>query len=157
MPRAIDILLVDDNPDDVALVLRALRRQPLAERFEGVQDGAEALDFLFGTGAEAPRRLEDGPRLVLLDLKLPKVTGLEVLRRLKSDPRTRAIPVVIFSSSAQDRDILESYQWGTNSYILKPVDVGELTEAVSQIARYWLGLNRPALGRSDPAGPEASE
>lgn len=146
MSRAIDILLVDDHPDDVALVLRALRRQPLAERVEVVQDGAEALDFLFGTGAQAHRRLEDGPRLVLLDLKLPKVTGLEVLRRLKSDPRTRAIPVVIFSSSAQDRDILESYQWGTNSYILKPVDVAELTEAVSQIARYWLGLNRPAPG-----------
>jgi two-component system, response regulator len=139
---AIEILLVEDNPDDLALVLRVLRRQDLAHRVEVVQDGAEALDFLFCTGAYAHRRLEDRPRVILLDLKLSKVTGLEVLQRLKSDPRTRAIPVVIFSSSAQDRDVMACYELGANSYILKPLDMSELTEAVSQIARYWLGLNR---------------
>jgi two-component system response regulator len=143
---AIDILLVEDNPDDLALVLRVLRRQHLADRVEGVEDGAEALDFLFCTGAYAHHRLEDHPRMILLDLKLSKVMGLEVLQRLKSDPRTRAIPVVIFSSSAQDHDVMKSYELGANSYILKPLDMSELTEAVSQIARYWLGLNRPAPG-----------
>jgi CheY-like chemotaxis protein len=143
---AIEILLVEDNPDDLALVLRVLRRQHLADRVEVVRDGGEALDFLFCTGAYAHHRLEDRPRMILLDLKLSKVTGLEVLQRLKSDPRTRAIPVVVFSSSAQDRDVLESYELGANSYILKPLDMRELTETVGQIARYWLGLNRPAPG-----------
>jgi two-component system response regulator len=141
---AIEILLVEDNPDDLALVLRVLRRQHLADRIEVVQDGAEALDFLFCTGVYAHHRAADRPRVILLDLKLSKVTGLEVLRRLKSEPRTRAIPVVIFSSSTQDRDVMESYELGANSYILKPLDMSALTEAVSQIARYWLGLNRPA-------------
>ncbi len=143
---AIDILLVEDNPDDLALVLRVLQRQHLADRVEVVQDGAEALEFLFCTGAYAHQRVEDRPRVILLDLKLSKVTGLEVLQRLKSDPRTRAIPVVIFSSSAQDRDVTESYELGANSYILKPLDMSELTETLTQIARYWLGLNRPAPG-----------
>jgi two-component system, response regulator len=146
MMSAIEILLVEDNPDDLALVLRVLRRQDLAHRVEVVQDGAEALDFLFCTGAYAHHRLEDRPRVILLDLKLSKVTGLEVLQRLKADPRTRPIPVVIFSSSAQDRDVMASYELGANSYILKPLDMSELTEAVSQIARYWLGLNRTAPG-----------
>ena len=144
MTSAIEILLVEDNPDDLALVLRVLRRQHLADRVEIVQDGAEALDFLFCTGAYAHHCLADRPRVILLDLKLSKVTGLEVLQRLKSDARTRAIPVVIFSSSAQDHDVMESYKLGANSYILKPLDMSELTEAVSQIARYWLGLNRSA-------------
>jgi len=137
---AIEILFVEDNPDDLALVLRVLRRHHLADRVEVVHDGAEALDFLFYTGAYAHHRLEDRPRMILLDLKLSKVTGLEVLQR------TRAIPVVIFSSSAQDHDVTESYELGANSYVLKPLDMSELTEAVSQIARYWLRLNRPAPG-----------
>ena len=143
---AIDILLVEDNPDDLALVLHVLRRQHLADRVEVVQDGAEALDFLFCTGVYAHHGATDRPRVILLDLKLSKVTGLEVLQRLKSEPRTRAIPIVIFSSSAQDRDVTESYELGANSYILKPLDMSELTETLSQIARYWLRLNRPALG-----------
>jgi two-component system response regulator len=143
---AIEILFVEDNPDDLALVLRVLRRHHLADRVEVVHDGAEALDFLFYTGAYAHHRLEDRPRMILLDLKLSKVKGLEILQRLKSDPRTRAIPVVIFSSSAQDHDVTESYELGANSYVLKPLDMSELTEAVSQIARYWLRLNRPAPG-----------
>ena len=146
MMSAIDILLVEDNPDDLALVLRVLRRQHLADRVEVVQDGAEAVDFLFCTGVYTHHRCADRPRVILLDLKLSKVTGLEVLQRLKSDPRTRAIPVVIFSSSAQDRDVMKSYELGANSYILKPLEMSELTETLSQIARYWLGLNQPAPG-----------
>jgi two-component system, response regulator len=144
MSGTIDILLVEDNPDDLALVLRALRKHDLAERVEVAHDGAEALDFLFCTGTYAHRRIEDRPKVILLDLKLPKVTGLEVLQRLKSDPRTRPIPVVILTSSAQERDVVDSYGLGVNSYIIKPLQLSELTEAVRQIARYWLGLNRPA-------------
>jgi two-component system, response regulator len=146
MSNAVDIFIVEDNPDDLALVLRALRRYQLADRVAVAQDGAAALDFLFGTGAYANRSPEDRPKVILLDLKLPKVSGVEVLQRLKADPRTRPTPVVILTSSAQERDVVESYGLGVNSYIVKPLHVSELTEAVGQIGRYWLRLNRPAAG-----------
>jgi two-component system response regulator len=146
MSTPIDILLVEDNPDDLALVLRALRRQHLADRVEVAYDGTDALDFIFCTGAYAHRCLENRPRVILLDLKLPKVSGLEVLQRLKADPRTRSIPVVALTSSAQERDVAESYQLGVNSYIVKPLGFGELTEVLRQITRYWLELNRPTSG-----------
>jgi two-component system response regulator len=142
MSSAVDILIVEDNPDDLALVLRALRRHNLADRVEVAQDGAEALDFLFCTGAYAQRCREDRPKVILLDLKLPKVTGLEVLQRLKANWRTQPIPVVILTSSAQECDMVESYGLGVNSYIVKPLHLSELTEAVAQIGRYWLGLNQ---------------
>jgi len=141
-----DILLVEDNPDDLALRLRALRKYHLADGVEVAHNGAEALDSLFCTGTYAHRHIDDRPRVILLDLKLPKVTGLEVLQRVKSDPRTRSIPVVILTSSAEDRDIVESDGSGVNSYIVKPLQLSELTEAVGQIARYWLGLNRAVPG-----------
>jgi len=140
--RHVEILLVEDNPDDVELSLRALKKYKIANRIEVVRDGAEALDFIFGEGEYAERSLEDVPRVILLDLKLPKVTGLEVLERLKSDPRTRSIPVVVLTSSREERDIVQSYELGVNSYIAKPVDFDQFTEAVRQLGFYWLLLNQ---------------
>lgn len=139
----IEILLVEDNPTDVELTLDALGRHHLANRIHVVRDGAEALDFLLPTGTVAPRSAVDGPRVILLDLKLPKVDGLEVLRRLKADPRTRSIPVVALTSSREERDIVESYRRGANSYIVKPVDFERFSEAMRQVGLYWLLLNEP--------------
>ncbi len=139
----VEILLVEDNPDDVELTLHALRRHNLANHLEIVRDGAEALDFLFCTGAYTHRRIDDRPRVVLLDLKLPKIDGLEVLRQLKADPRTRMIPVVVLTSSHEERDIVESYQLGVNSYIVKPVDFSQFAETVRQLGLYWLLINQP--------------
>lgn len=143
MAGAIDILLVEDNPDDLTLVLRALQRHNLADRVVVARDGPEALDFVFCTGAYAHRCIDDRPRVILLDLKLPKLSGLEVLQRLKADPRTQSIPVVILTASTHERDIVQSYQLGANSYIVRPFDASELGEALQRIGRYWLGLNRP--------------
>lgn len=139
----IEILLIEDNPYDEELALHALKKHNLANRIVVVRDGAEALDFLFCTGNYAHRNVEDGPKLVLLDLKLPKVDGLEVLKRAKSDPRTRSIPVVMLTSSREERDVVESYRLGVNSYIVKPVDFEQFTDAVQQIGFYWLLLNQP--------------
>jgi len=139
----VEILLVEDNPNDVELTLHALTRNNLANHVEVVRDGAEALEFLFGSGAYAGRRLENGPKVILLDLKLPKVDGLEVLRRVKADARTRIIPVVVLTSSREERDLVESYSLGVNSYIVKPVDFQQFTEAVRQLGLYWLLLNQP--------------
>ena len=139
----IEILLVEDNPYDKELALHALEKHNLANRIEVVRDGAEALDFVFCTGDYAHRRIEDAPKLILLDLKLPKVDGLEVLKRIKSDPRTHPIPVVVLTSSNQERDIIESYELGVNSYIVKPVDFEQFSRAVQQLGFYWLLLNRP--------------
>jgi two-component system response regulator len=139
----VDILLVEDNPDDVELTLRTLRKHNLASRIEVVRDGAEALDFMFRTGAYAGRIDVSHPKLILLDLKLPKVDGLEVLERLQADPRARLVPVVVLSSSAEDRDIKDSSRWGVNSYIVKPVDFEQFSEAVRQLGLYWLLLNNP--------------
>lgn len=142
MDNFIEILLVEDNPNDVELTLHAFKRHNLSNRIQVVRDGAEALDFLFCTGAYADRRLEDSPKLILLDLKLPKVDGLEVLQQIKSDPRTRALPVVILTSSSEERDIVESYRLGVNSYITKPVDFDQFIEAARQLGMYWLLLNQ---------------
>lgn len=143
MAHEVEILLVEDNPNDVELTLRVLRQHNLANHIEVVRDGAEALDFIFCTGAYAQRNIENGPKLVLLDLKLPKVDGLEVLRRIKTDPRTQMTPVVVLTSSREERDLVESYQQGVNSYIVKPVDFEQFTEAVRQLGFYWLLLNEP--------------
>jgi two-component system response regulator len=139
----VEILLVEDNPNDVELALHALKKNNLANHIEVVRDGAEALEFLFATGSYADRKVENGPRVVLLDLKLPKVDGLEVLRRVKADPRTRSIPIVVLTSSREERDIVESYELGVNSYITKPVDFDQFTEAVRHLGYYWLLLNQP--------------
>lgn len=141
----VDILLVEDNPNDAELTLHALRKGKLANQIHLVRDGAEALDFLFGTGEYAGRDLNQRPRVVLLDIKLPKVDGLEVLRQIKADERTRSIPVVMLTSSREDRDIVEGYQLGVNSYIVKPVEFEQFTTAVRDLGMYWLLLNRPPV------------
>jgi len=140
---AVDILLVEDNPEDVELTLRALKKRHLANKVVVVGDGAEALDFIFANGAYAKRDVDNGPKVILLDLKLPKVDGLEVLRRVKSDERTRVIPVVVLTSSKQERDLVESYRLGVNSYMVKPVDFDQFLDAVSELGLYWLLLNEP--------------
>lgn len=139
--RQVDILIVEDNPDDVELTLHALRTNNLANRVEIARDGRAALDFVFCEGPYADRAIEDRPQLILLDLKLPKVPGLDVLKAIKSDPRTRSIPVVVLTSSREDKDIIESYDVGVNSYIQKPVSFADLTAAVAQLGLYWMILN----------------
>jgi two-component system, response regulator len=141
----VEILLVEDNPNDVTLTLRAFKRYNLSNGVHVARDGAEALEFIFGTGAYAGRSVEPTPRVILLDLKLPKVDGLEVLQRLKADLRTRAIPVVVLTSSREQRDIVESYQLGVNSYIVKPVDFEQFTESMRQLGLYWVLLNQPPI------------
>lgn len=140
---AIELLLVEDNPQDLELALRALRKANFANRIHVARDGAEALDFVFGQGAYTGRKLVDGPKVILLDLKLPKIDGLEVLRRLKGDPHARVIPVVVLTSSREQRDVVESYQLGVNSYIVKPVNFERFVEAVGHLGLYWLLLNQP--------------
>jgi len=138
-----EILLVEDNPNDVELTLRALRKQNLESKVFVVRDGAEALDFLFASGAYASRKLETRPKVILLDLKLPKVDGIEVLRRVKADARTCNIPVVMLTSSQEERDVSETYRLGVNSYIVKPVDFSNFVHAVGELEIYWSMLNRP--------------
>ena len=138
----VEILLVEDNPNDVRLALHALQRHNLTNNICVIRDGAEALEFLFCTGAYAHRSLTQSPKVVLLDLKLPLVNGLEVLQRVKGDPRTRSIPVVVLTSSHEERDIVESYRLGVNSYITKPVDFEQFTEAVRTLGMYWVLLNQ---------------
>jgi two-component system response regulator len=135
------ILLVEDNPDDEALALRALKKNNIGNRVVVVHDGAEALDFLFCTNAYADRDPHDLPQLILLDLKLPKVEGLEVLRRIRRDERTHLLPVVILTSSREEQDLVEGYKSGANSYVRKPIDFTEFVEAVRQLGLYWLVLN----------------
>jgi two-component system response regulator len=143
----VEILLVEDNPNDVELALHALKKNHLANRIHVVRDGAEALEFIFCTGEYQTRNNENcsQPKVILLDLKLPKVDGLEVLRRLKGDERTRSIPVVMMTSSREERDVVESYRLGVNSYIVKPVDFDQFTEAVCRLGMYWLLINNPPL------------
>jgi len=138
-----EILLVEDNPQDVQLTLRALRKVSLTHRVHVARDGEEALEFIFCQGTHATRRIEDAPKVILLDLKLPKVDGLEVLKRIKSDPSTKAIPVVVLTSSKEQSDVVESYQLGVNSYIVKPVTFESFVNAVQQLGLYWLLLNQP--------------
>jgi CheY-like chemotaxis protein len=143
-PNALEILLVEDNPQDLELALRALRKTNLANRIHTARDGAEALDFIFCEGLYRERKIDDGPKVILLDLKLPKINGLEVLKRIKGDPRTRAIPVVMLTSSKEQNDVVESYQLGVNSYIVKPVNFESFALAVQHLGMYWLLLNQPA-------------
>ncbi len=143
--KPVQILLVEDDPNDVELTLHALKKHNLANRVEVVRDGAEALEFIFCSGAYAHRSVENGPRVILLDLQLPKVDGLEVLRRVKADPRTKMIPVVVLTSSREERDVVESYKLGVNSYIVKPVDFEQFTESVRQLGLYWVLLNQPPV------------
>jgi len=137
----VDILLVEDNPQDAEMTIRALKKHHLANSVQHVTDGAEALAYLFATGPYSNRRVEDRPKVVLLDLKLPKVDGLEVLKAIKADDRAKMIPVVVLTSSKEERDMVESYRLGVNSYIVKPVEFEKFVEAVKQLGLYWLLLN----------------
>jgi two-component system response regulator len=137
------VLLVEDNPNDLELTLHALERGRLGNRVDVVRDGVEALDYLFGKGNYAHRDVTDLPRVVFLDLKLPFITGVEVLREIRADPRTSRLAVVILTSSAEDQDLQACYALGVNSYIVKPVDIDQFFAAIQQVGAYWLILNRP--------------
>jgi CheY-like chemotaxis protein len=137
------ILLVEDNPDDEALAIRALKRHHIGNEIVVAHDGVEALDYLFCTGIYADRDITNKPSVVLLDLKLPRIDGLEVLRRLREDPRTKFLPVVILTTSSEETDVLNSYSLGCNSYICKPVDFVQFSEAIRQLGMYWLLMNEP--------------
>jgi CheY-like chemotaxis protein len=140
--KQVEIVLVEDNPHDAELALRALKTYNLANNLIWLQDGVEALDFFFAQGQYSDRTIEDVPKVVLLDLKLPRVSGLEVLEKVKSDLRTKSIPIVVLTSSSEERDIITSYNFGVNSYILKPVDFDKFIEAIKEIGFYWLLLNK---------------
>jgi len=141
--NAVEILLVEDTPEDRELALRALRKSNLSNNIQVARDGAEALDFLFGEGEFAGREVGNKPKVILLDLKLPKIDGIEVLRRIKADSRTQAIPVVVLTSSKEQKDVVESYRLGVNSYIVKPVNFEGFAAAVQELGMYWLLLNHP--------------
>ncbi len=142
---AVEVLLVEDNPNDVRLALYAFKEQKIANHIHVARDGVEALEFIFCTGAHAERKIENGPKMILLDLKLPLLDGIEVLRQVKEDPRTRMIPVVVMTSSREERDVVDSYHLGVNSYIVKPVDFDQFAEVVRQLGNYWLLLNQPPV------------
>jgi CheY-like chemotaxis protein len=145
-PRDVEILLIEDNAEDAELTMRALAKQNLANRLVWLKNGALGLDFIFARGAYANRGSVEAPRLILLDLSLPKVSGLEVLQQIKADPRTRKTPVVVLSSSTQDKDILSTYDLGGNSYVSKPVQFEEFARVVTQLGLYWLLVNKPPHG-----------
>ena len=142
--KQVEIVLIEDNPHDAELALRALKTYNLANELIWLKDGVEALDFIFAQGQYADRSIEDVPKVVLLDLKLPRINGLEVLEKVKSDVRTKGIPIVVLTSSSEERDIVTSYNLGVNSYILKPVDFDKFINAIREIGFYWLLLNKPA-------------
>jgi two-component system response regulator len=141
----VEIVLVEDNPNDAELAMRALKEYNLANKLMWLKDGVEALDFIFAQGQYADRSIEDVPKVVLLDLKLPRVDGLEVLEKVKSDTRTKSIPVVVLTSSSEERDIIASYNLGVNSYVIKPVDFDKFVDAAKEIGLYWMLLNKPPL------------
>jgi two-component system, response regulator len=144
-PRA-EILLVEDNPSDVKLTLHAFKTANLANTVHVARDGVEALEFLFSSAPNGDQNALENPKLILLDLKLPRLDGHEVLKRIRSDPRTRGIPVVVLTSSSQERDVMKSYDGGANSYIIKPVDFEQFTESVRDIGKYWLVINHTQNG-----------
>jgi CheY-like chemotaxis protein len=141
--HGVDVLMVEDSEEDLQLALRSFKKANFLHHVYVVRDGAEALDFIFCQGAHASRRMDDMPRVILLDLKLPKVNGLEVLQKIKTDPRTKLIPVVVLTSSKEHRDLLTSYEMGANSYIVKPVAFDGFTKAMEGLGMYWLLLNNP--------------
>lgn len=147
------ILLVEDNPDDEILTVRAFKKSNIANEVVVVRDGVEALDWLFGTGEHAGRDVDQEPQVILLDLKLPRLDGLEVLRRIRADARTRLLPVVVMTSSQQDEDVIRSYELGANSYLRKPVDFERFVEAAKGVGMYWLVLNTRAPHRPSSAPP----
>ena len=140
---SVDILMVEDNPDDEKLTLRALSKHKLTNRIHVVRDGQEALEYIFCTGRYGDRKITDHPHVILLDIKLPLIDGIEVLRRIKADERTKTIPVVMLTSSREERDLVETYRLGVNSYIVKPVDFEQFTESARALGMYWMLLNRP--------------
>ncbi len=139
----VEILIVEDTPEDLDLTLRSLRKAKITNHIQVARDGEEALEFIFCEGPFAERKIEDGPKVILLDLKLPKIDGLEVLQRIKSDPRTKSTPVVVLTSSREQSDVVESYNFGVNSYIVKPVNFEQFSEAVQKLGMYWLLINHP--------------
>lgn len=143
MNQEVEILLIEDNNSDAEMTIRALKKKNFANKIIRLKDGAEALDFLFAKGIYAERKVENGPKVILLDLKMPKVGGIEVLKRLKADERTNRIPVVVLTSSSEDPDIEECYRLGANSYVVKPVQFESFTKAVSELGMYWMLLNHP--------------
>ncbi|MGA6981521.1 MAG: response regulator [Candidatus Sulfotelmatobacter sp.] len=142
MSNLVEILLVDDSPEDVELTIRSLRRSKIVNDIFVAEDGAEALDFLFCRGQHSNRTFSDLPKLILLDLKLPKIDGLEVLKAIRADPRTKAIPVVVLTSSKEQRDLIQSYDLGVNAFVQKPVDFEQFGEAIRQIGMFWMLVNR---------------
>jgi len=144
MPEGMEVLLIEDNPADAELTMHALRKENVANQIVHLADGEQALDFLFCRGAYASRSFADPPRVVLLDLKMPRVDGLDVLRAVKADARTRSIPVVVMTASREEQDLVSSYQLGVNSYIQKPVDFDRFRDVVRQLGLYWLIVNEPA-------------
>jgi two-component system, response regulator len=151
-PTQVDILLVDDSQEDVDLALHALRGENLANRIFIARDGEEALDFLFCSGPHAERSFDDPPKLVLLDLKLPKVDGMQILKKMKGDARTRTIPVVLLTSSREERDLVRGYELGVNSYIQKPVDFGDFRKVVKLLGLYWMLTNRSPVSNGEAKG-----
>ena len=141
--NAVEILIVEDTPQDLELTMRALQKANVTNRIQVAHDGAEAIEFIFGEGVHAGRKIENAPKVILLDLKLPKIDGIEVLRRIKGDPRTKTIPVVVLTSSREQKDVVESYRLGVNSYIVKPVNFERFVSAVQELGMYWLLLNQP--------------
>lgn len=141
MYNNVEILLIEDNPHEAQLVIRTLKKNNLANRLLHIDDGAEALSFIFATEKYSDRKIEDHPKLILLDLKLPKVDGLEILKQVKSDERTKSIPVIVLTSSREEQDLVKSYQLGVNSYIVKPVDFESFSKSVTELGLYWMVLN----------------
>jgi two-component system response regulator len=138
----VEVVLVEDNPNDAELAIRALKEYNFANKLMWLKDGVEALDFIFAQGQYADRSVEEVPKVILLDLKLPRVDGLEVLEKIKSDTRTKSIPVVVLTSSSEERDIIASYNFGVNSYVIKPVDFDKYVDAVKEVGLYWMSLNQ---------------
>ncbi len=145
MNNAVEILLVEDNPYDAEMAISALKSKNLANNLLHVEDGAEAIDFIYGQGKFSTRNIEQQPRLILLDLKMPKVSGIEVLEQLKGDDTTKHIPIVVLTSSKEEKDIVESYKLGVNSYIVKPVDFNKFSESVVELGMYWILINQPPV------------